>query len=494
MKTNTLKDPPDEKTTRTPKKILTNSPTIIPQTPPREELYSIAYNLLLASRTEITSENMAIPLRGLHVVIDPKEIEQYIRTRQLSEQANINTSKLEMITINGQTQPIHILPQGTLKDPDHTAVRDLVALLGRGEILSVTKTPIAQQYTLNLRPNGEPNGEPNEEPIPSRPKRPAFLLKEEEKENPLDNQITIAVSEGPKKGLLYLALSCNGNLPKPRLEIDELINMLKTKGTINSREDKLVDEDTNKEKYVTFINYSPDYTKPGSKLQQTQKKVQTLELEAENANSIILELLHQNQKTLETHVDISKLLCKTPTRENAAILKLLGKTKNALKDPVIKGYAKCKRLSPRVTEENSKRAMDIYLDALYNNLKDETKITEKQITSSTKEWIISGHRTLFMFLLRSRFRDKGGSFPYIGKLMGNENQAKNHATVILACQRVSNNGKIILPFDTTGDAKVDYANVIRFFDEKNPDSRFIKKLIEKKHFPNLNLSTLKIKK
>jgi len=384
-----------------------------------------------------------------------------------------NTSQLKIITANGKAQQIHILPKGTFKDSNNTAVKNLVKLLGRGKIVSIEKNPIVLQYTLTLQ---------NGEPIQPKPKKTSFLSKDETNYNP-NNQIRIAVSENGQENLLHIALSCKGNIAEPRLEIDELVNMLNTRGTVNNRNSDLVNENTNNEQYVTIISYSPDHTLPASKLQQAQTRVKSLELKVENIKAINLELLHQNQKALKAKENILKLLGKTPTLENAGILKLLGKTQDALKDPVIKGYANCKRISPRIIEKSDyTKAMDTYLDALYDNLKAETKITEKQITSSTKDVITTGHRALFMFLMRSRFKDKGGSFPYIGKLMGGKNQAKNHATVILACQRVSNNGKIILPFETTGDAKVDYDNAIKFYNERAPGSKFIKKLVEYGHF------------
>lgn len=88
-----------------------------------------------------------------------------------------------------------------------------------------------------------------------------------------------------------------------------------------------------------------------------------------------------------------------------------------------------------------------------------TGISEQMMYSSVKSRTVSQARSIAMYILRQR----GYSYPVIGKIMG----GKNHATAILACRRVEDNKKsmeisqgILSPLPKIGE-KIDFVKQIK---------------------------------
>ncbi|MFA5174242.1 MAG: helix-turn-helix domain-containing protein [Candidatus Pacearchaeota archaeon] len=129
-------------------------------------------------------------------------------------------------------------------------------------------------------------------------------------------------------------------------------------------------------------------------------------------------------------------------------------------------------LEEKTKETITQTNFDGYLGRLYEIIQ-EKGITREDIEGSKKTREISKIRQLVMFLLRENFQDSPtingdhiGSYPNIGRIMGD----KNHATVILACRKVKSylNGNEFIP---TGNPEEDFKKIWGLYPQQNKEDK-----------------------
>ena len=340
-----------------------------------------------------------------------------------TEETNNNPKQnLGIITIKKDIPAIHCVPQGFLKEPEN--LEKLLKVLTRGRTIeSITPKPLVTEYEVVL--SGGELIQSKAEPIKANS----------------EDAIRIVVTES-KAYLMKLALSCKGNVQKPRENIDTLIKRLSKGGAITGRKSQITKEETPNERYEIEFDYLLDLDVSEAEGERFRKRINFLE--------------------------------RRVTEETNFILTLLASDPTLLEKPKVKDYLEGEKIPFDIFLKNSIHTKrDNYLAELYDIIEKDVRVTKEQIESDMKKEFIVGSRAICMYLLRRQFAGyhEVGSSSAIGKVLG----GKNHATVLLACANFNKHGKSF-PFELTGDIKTDYGNAKALYLYASPNSHYARVL------------------